>query len=288
MAKERRRDPAVFACLAVTLLTYVPASGVYRLNATVAEHWMYTPSAFLLLALVLTGARLFEQERFRFARVAPVLGGVFALWVVFLGGRTFARTFDWKDQRTFLERTIAAGGDSSRMFINLGALEMAEGNFDKARAHLDRALQQQPEQPFAIINRAALAVQEGDFERAHPLLLRAAKMPLVEAQAHELLTVLQHKQKGETNLTRMRLATRSGAPNWSIQRRYIKLLTESGAPDAAMNELRRCLTTEWYRAETWQLLGEVLTKAGRADEAAEALRRAELYDVRLHEHASRG
>jgi predicted Zn-dependent protease len=137
---------------------------------------------------------------------------VFALWIVFLGGRTFVRTFDWKDQRTFLERTIAAGGDSPRMFINLGALEMTEGNYDKARAHLDGALAKQPDQPFAIINRASLAVKENDFARARELLVRAAKMELIEAQAHELLTVLEHKEKGETNLIRMRLATRSGRP----------------------------------------------------------------------------
>jgi predicted Zn-dependent protease len=173
------------------------------------------------------------------------------------------------------------------MFINLGALEMTEGNYDKARAHLDRALARKPEQPFAIINRASLAVKENEFAQARELLVRGAKMPLIEAQAHELLTVLQHKESGETNLIRMRLATRSGAPNWAIQRRYIKLLSESGAPEAALNELRRCLTTQWYRAETWQLLGDVLGKNGCPNEAAQALRRAELYDVRLHEHGAR-
>jgi protein O-mannosyl-transferase len=287
MAKARR-DPAVFVCLALSLLAYLPASGVYRLNATIAEHWLYAPSAFLLVAVALTGLRILEERRLRARWLAPVLRAAFALWLVFLGGRTFARTFDWKDQRTFLERTIAAGGGSTRMFINLGALEMTEGNYDKARAHLDRALAKQPEQPFAIINRASLAVKENDFARARELLMPATKMPLIEAQAHELLTVVQHKESGETNLIRMRLASRSGPPNWLIARRYIRLLSETGATDAAIAELRRCLTTQWYRAETWQLLGDVLAKNGRIDEAAQARRRAELYDVRLHEHASRG
>jgi hypothetical protein len=52
-------------------------------------------------------------------------------------------------------------------------------------------------------------------------------------------------------------------------------------------ELKSCLATQWYRAESWQLLGELLTRAGRATEAAEAKTRAEAYDVHLHEQLIR-
>ncbi|MGI8436374.1 MAG: hypothetical protein ACR2NX_05655 [Chthoniobacterales bacterium] len=31
-----------------------------------------------------------------------------SVWLIFCTGRTFARTFDWKEQRTFLERTMLA------------------------------------------------------------------------------------------------------------------------------------------------------------------------------------
>ena len=72
------------------------------------------------------------------------------IWVLFLPVRTFLRTFDWKDQRTFLTRTIADGGDSARMWINLGGLELSEGHLDAARQALDRALAKEPENPLRL------------------------------------------------------------------------------------------------------------------------------------------
>ena len=68
------------------------------------------------------------------------------IWLLFLPLRTFARTFDWKDQRTFLTRTIADGGDSARMLINLGGLELSEGHLEAARQALEKALVMEPGQ----------------------------------------------------------------------------------------------------------------------------------------------
>ncbi|MEP6809287.1 MAG: hypothetical protein ABI992_03520, partial [Chthoniobacterales bacterium] len=116
LLRERRRDPSVFTCLILGLVAYFPISGVIPLNATVAEHWLYVPSAFLFLALGLLAARLLQAPQpIRRSLIVSVVG----IWMLFCAGRTFLRTFDWKDQRTFLERTIASGSDSPRMLINL-------------------------------------------------------------------------------------------------------------------------------------------------------------------------
>jgi Flp pilus assembly protein TadD len=80
------------------------------------------------------------------------------------------------------------------------------------------------------------------------------------------------------------LATRTGAPNWAIEKRYIKLLDETGTRSVAISELQKCLRTEWYRAESWQLLGQLLSNAGLQDKAAVAFSFAEAYDVHLHSH----
>jgi hypothetical protein len=52
---------------------------------------------------------------------------------------------------------------------------------------------------------------------------------------------------------------------------------------SAIAELKSCLVTQWYRAKSWQLLSELLSKAGQATEAAWARDRAEAYDVHLDE-----
>jgi tetratricopeptide (TPR) repeat protein len=275
--RSRKQDPAIFACLVFAVLTYLPVSGAVPLNATIAEHWLYLPSAFLFLAAGLAVSRL------RIPTIA--LAAVFSAWLIFLGARTCIRTFDWKDQRTFLARTIAAGGDSSRMLINLASQELHDAQLDAAKKHLELALLKEPNQPLAIINLAVVAIRQESFPIAHKLLDRAKELPLVDAQAHELLALLEFKEHDRVDLMRFRLASRTGPSNWRIERRYIEVLDQSGATSNAINELRSCLRTQWYRAESWQLLSELLAKTGHPQEAAVAMEQAWNYDVHLDAHS---
>ena len=285
MVRARKRNPATFACLLFAVISYLPISGIVALNASVAEHWIYLPSAFFFLAAAVEVGAFLETRkppRRSTIRLGALL--LFIVWLAFLGARTFIRTFDWKDQRTFLERNIASGGDSARMLINLADLELSEGKLEDAAVHLHAALQKNPDQPLAVINLAAVALKQNDFKVAREQLQRATKMPLVEAQAHELLAVLENKENGRVDLLRLRLAARTGPPNWSIEKRYVKVLDESGASAQAITELQACLRTQWYRAESWQLLSQLFAKIGKDREAAEALARANAYDVHLDTH----
>jgi hypothetical protein len=278
MVRARRRDPAVFALLLLATLCYLPVSGIISLNATIAEHWIYIPTAFLFLAATVE----FSNLQHRLSRpVVRAISAVLACWLAFLGVRTCLRTFDWKDQRTFLQTTIAHGGGSARMLINLGGLELSEGKLDLAKNHLKAALEKEPDQPMAVINLAIVALKQNDFKTARQLARRATQMPVVDAQAHELLAVLENKEKGRADLLRLRLASRTGPSNWTIEKRYVQLMDETGGTLAAIGELQARLQTEWYRAESWQLLGHLLTKIGREKEAAIARAQAAAYDVHL-------
>ena len=278
--RARKRSSAVFASLLFGLISYLPVSGIVALNANAAEHWIYLPSAFLFLAVAVELVSLAETLRVRRSIIATASLAI-GLWMIFLGVRTFLRTFDWKDQRTFLERTIAHGGDSARMLINLGALDLSEGKLEDAALHLHAALQKKPNQPLAIINLGALALKQNDFKHARELLTRATQMPVVDAQAHQFLAVLEHKENGKVDLMRMQLASRTGPPNWTIEKAYIQLLDESGGTGAAINELLRGLQTQWYRADSWKLLSELEIKAGHSEQSANALAQARAYDVHL-------
>ena len=281
MLRARKRNPAVFTALLFGLIAYLPVSGIVALNATAAEHWIYLPSAFFFLAIALEIVELGQKLKSRRSTIATTTLVLGVVWMAFLGARTFARTFDWKDQRTFLERTIAHGGDSARMLINLGGLELTEGKLEDAAVHLHAALQKKPDQPLAIINLAAVALKQKDFKLARELLTRATQMPLVNAEAHQLLAVLESKESGKVDLMRMRLAARTGPPNWSIEKRYIQLLDQTGGTAAAINELLTCLQSQSYRAESWKLLSDLHAKLGHSTQAAEALEQARAYDVHL-------
>jgi tetratricopeptide (TPR) repeat protein len=276
LIRSRRKDSAIFGCLVLAALAYLPISGAFSLNASIAEHWLYLPTAFLFLAVALEISQL---------RVpSPALAALVASWVVVLGARTFVYTLDWKNQRMFLERTIAAGGDSARMLINLASQELHEGQLDSAKKHLEAALEKEPNQPFAVINLAVVAIRKEDYATAREILNRAKDLPVVDAQAHELLGILEIKEHERVELLRFRLASRTGPPNWRIERRYIEALDQTGNTSAAIQELAACLKTQWYRAESWQLLSRLFTKNGPTREGMEALEQAKDYDVHLMEH----
>ena len=281
-----RRSTAVFRLLILSAISYLPVSGIVSLNAAVAEHWLYVPAAFLFGAAALEfQSFLFRASGSRLLRSGAIIS--LAAWIVFLGVRTAFRTLDWKDQRTFVERTIADGGDSARMWINLGGLELSEGKLDRAKSALNKALALEPDQPFAVMNLAVVALRQKDFSKARELGQRAVKMPAVEAQAHEFFAVLEFQEKGVANPLRLRLASRTGSPNWEIEKRYVRLLDESGATDSAIYELEASLKNEWYRAESWDLLGSLLRKRGKTSEAEMAESLACAYDVHLDQHKLR-
>ena len=281
MFRARKRNLPVFACLLLAAISYLPVSDIVPLNASVAEHWIYLPTAFLFLAVAIQ-FQAFLQSRGAATRF--IAGAILVIWLLFLGMRTFIRTFDWKDQRTFLEQTIASGGDSARMLINLGSLDLNEGKLDDAAVQLHAALQKKPDQPFALLDLATVAFKQNDFQLARSLIDRARNMPPIAAKAQELLAVLESREKGHIEVLRFRLAAHTGAADWSIQKRYIQALDQTGATGAAINELLGCLQTQWYRAESWQLLSQLEARAGHPDQAASALDRARAYDVHLNAH----
>jgi protein O-mannosyl-transferase len=277
--RAHKREPAIFALLLCAAVSYLPVSGLFSLNANIAEHWIYVPLAFILLAVALQVALI--------VRTSTTLCSVFAfatLWLAFLGVRTFYRAQDWQDPRTFFTRTIAAGGDSARMLINLGGLELSDGHLEQAEMFLQRALAKNPEQPFALLNLAAVALKRNDLSTARGFLEHAQKNPVSLGQAEEMLAMVEQKENGRINLLRLRMASRRDPPSWSITRRYLAALAVTGQMEKAVAELEAVLATEWYRAESWQLLSEYLTRLGRTDEAAKALAQARAFDVHLEDH----
>ena len=95
------------------LLTYLPISNLFDLNATVAEHWLYLPSVGL--CIFLAGVLFDLPMRYLRSTVA-----VACVAVAGLSARSAIRSSDWVDPETFFRRTFAAGGSSSRIGVNLG------------------------------------------------------------------------------------------------------------------------------------------------------------------------
>jgi Flp pilus assembly protein TadD len=250
-------------------VAYLPVSNLFALNATVAEHWLYLPSAFLFLAAAASWN----------GRTRPVWLGFAALWVAALGCRTALRCADWRDPGTFLQATIRAGGNSSRMLGNLASLKLGRGDTTGALRDYRAALARQPGQPFAMLGLSGALIKAGEFTEARQWLERCEKIPLIRADALVNLAVLEFRESGRDRVDLLREAAEINPRFWPLRKRYIAHLIERGETELALRQLREVLGNQPFRAETWELLAKVFDQIGKPELAQMAMRQADLRDL---------
>ncbi|MEI8235324.1 MAG: tetratricopeptide repeat protein [Verrucomicrobiota bacterium] len=267
--------PAGRACLLAAGAAYLPVSNLLALNATVAEHWVYVPSAFLFLAAADGLSRRRLPDR-RFAIGAAALAGA---WLAALGVRTTVRCGDWRDQETFLRATLRDGGRSSRMLGNLALLALGRGDTGEAVRGFREALALEPNQPFARLGLGNALLEHGDFAEARACLEDCAKNPLLRSLALVRLAELDRREMGRDPVERLREAAQAAPRFWPARKQYIARLLQRRDAEPALHELRAVLAQAPYRAETWGMLSRALEQIGRPDLARAAAAQAALRDV---------
>lgn len=266
-----RGDRTTRACLIAAAVAYLPASNLFALNATVAEHWVYIPSSFLFLAAAAT----WDRNR----RLGMFAVAVVAVWFAALCCRTAWRCADWRDQATFLQATIRDGGNSSRMIGNLALLELSRGEVEQAVQGFRAALDRKPDQPFAMLGLASALIQRRGFAEARQWLERCEKIPLVRAAALIQQAELEFQESGREKTGLLREAAAVNPRFWPVRKRYIASLIDRGEIGAALKELHAVLADQPFRAETWEMLGCVAEKIGNPALAKTAYNEADRRDV---------
>jgi tetratricopeptide (TPR) repeat protein len=275
--REWRARSAAGLCLCAAVISYLPISNLFSLNATVAEHWLYVPGAFLFIATVLCAHAALASWN---AGSRIIVRTLLIVWISFLAGRTWAQQAAWRDQRTFLERMIATGGDTARMHINLGNLDSAAGDHPAALAHFRAAIARAPEQAMAWFGLANAAIRARDFATAHTALEKAQVSPLLQAEILQARAILEHLETGRDTTDLLHQAVASAPRNWGIRKRWLEHLDERGQTAEAARELHDFVGRDSYRAESWLLLGRFLEKLQQPGAAAAAYEQAAARDVR--------
>lgn len=246
LARSLRREPAAALCIVAFVIAYLPISNLSPLNATIAEHWLYVPSAFLFLAIALTLREPIQRR--------PMVGAVLIIfWAAFLSARTLVRQADWHDQRTFIERTIAAGGNSPRMLMNLGNVEFAAGHQALALEMYRQALRRSSDQPIIWLGYASILLRAQDFAGASKALAKAETSPLLAPDCLLLRATLESVESGVNPRESLEKAVALAPDNWGIRKRHIEYLREIFMQKEALGELRDFLQRHPFRAESWSL-----------------------------------
>ncbi len=119
------------------LVTWLPISGLFPLNAPMAEHWLYVPVAGMLLVFVELFAEAMRPPVLRRAAPAVVYFVVIALTAL-----TVDRNLDWRDNESLFRATLAHNPNSTRVHYNLAVTyEVLKDNPAGARRHFGRVLE---------------------------------------------------------------------------------------------------------------------------------------------------
>ncbi|MDO8489656.1 MAG: tetratricopeptide repeat protein [Candidatus Omnitrophota bacterium] len=129
------------------LVFFIPQSGIFPINAFVAEHFIYLSSIsfFMLLAYVLN--KSLRKELF------ILVVGLFTVYYIILSA---GRNFEWKNPLIFYKNILKYSPDSFQAHNNLGLQYEYLGRFDEAEQEYKRAIKIKPDLIEAHSNLANL------------------------------------------------------------------------------------------------------------------------------------
>ncbi len=262
------------------ILTYLPISNLFELNATVAEHWLYLPSIGFLLFL--TGCVL--ELPIRMQRSAAVMA---CLAVFALSGRSYVRSTDWVDGETFYRRTLTAGGGSVRVILNLGQIYANQKKYAQAERLFRKVLDLSPTYLVARNNLADVIRQQGKIAEADRILGEAnaaapearKEFPRTWIIALQMAKVrqLDGDEAGALEILERALTEYPGV--WPLISLQAELLRRNSGPAAALPAVQGFVRANWWHLPAQLSLGKLYFEKGDIAQAEAALTIASRLDV---------
>ena len=238
-----RRAPAV-AFLGLAYFIYLsPTSSFLPLSEMVNEHRPYLPTAglFLLgmLGLFLLARRLAQRPRLLFAVVVLLL----ALPLVAL---THARNKVWKDDLTIWGDTVQKNPESPRAQMNYGLALMARANYVEAEQRFRETVRLAPFWDRAHINLGIVLAAQGKTKEAQPQYDEAVRLAPDSPDGYYWRGLFRSKQ---------------------------------GDLAGAIADLQKAVALAHAPLKELQALADNLIRAGRTQEAREAIERGSALDA---------
>lgn len=101
------------------LAAWLPISGLFPLNAPMAEHWMYIPMAGFFFGVCGVSHAILKHAR-PWVHAAAV--AALAAWLVVLTTLTVTRNRDWRDDESLYIATLRENPNSTRVHFNLAVV----------------------------------------------------------------------------------------------------------------------------------------------------------------------
>ncbi len=154
LIRIRKKDKLILFSSLWFFVAFLPISGVFALNAMIAEHWTYLPSIgfFLIVA-----ALIYRLKSTYFLKYFSLV--VFCVIVISYSMLTIKRNRDWKDEVSLYTSTLFSlnGRGSPRLYYNLGCAYLDKGMVNEAIAQYEKAISLNPRRKLLYYYSLSLA-----------------------------------------------------------------------------------------------------------------------------------
>ncbi|MBN1869168.1 MAG: tetratricopeptide repeat protein [Candidatus Omnitrophica bacterium] len=276
MIRARHRSRLVLFALLWFLVTLIPSSNIYPINAYMAEHWLYLPSIGLFL---MASKGLRELSRTFNARI-----GIIVFCAGLLGFYAFLTIRQnkvyWREPISFYQRTLEFAPESFNASNNLGKLYYALGKKEEAVALFKKAIEINPRYADAYNNLAAAFYEPGkNEEETIRLFQEAVKYNPTHAKAYYNLGKL-YGDTGEHEKAALALEKAIWLnPNYVEAYNKLGLIYRiTGRQEEAATLLNKALAINPSYAEGYRSLGTLYNDMGMKEESIASLKKAVAID----------
>ena len=259
---------------------YLPVSNIVQLNATVAEHWLYLPSVGFLLFF---GGCALDLPR----KHGSGLTAIAAIAILALSVRSTIRSSDWSNEEKFYKSTLAAGGTSCRVGVNLGQIYANRGEYAIAEKMFRHILETNPDYPIARNNLASVLVHEGKTAEAESLFARDAEHAKEAGVQYPRtwiavlnLANMRSRAKDDAGAIALLERARADYPEvWELISLESELLRRTQGPLPALRLIENYTRQNWWHHAAWLAEGQLYAENNDVAQSTRALRYAALLDV---------
>ena len=259
---------------------YLPISNAFQLNATVAEHWLYLPMVGFLIFIFGCAVEL----PIRYRHVTTVMALIAA---VSLSLRSFARSGDWANEEIFYQRTLAAGGESARVSVNLAQVYARRGDYAAAEKILRRVLVLTPDYPTARINLGNVLLQLGKAAEAETLFRSLVNVDARISKEYPRtwiaavnLACVRHRAGDDNGAFAVLDSARAAHPGvWELISYEAELRREVTGAQSALPLVETFARDHWWHYGATVAVGRLYAETGDINRADAALSHASWLDV---------
>jgi tetratricopeptide (TPR) repeat protein len=167
----KKSDKLIFFGFGFFLITLLPSSNIYPINAYMAEHWLYVPSIGIFLVASGAAKNLYERKDLRIP-VILFCGGLIIFW----GALTVRQNTYWRDPIEFYKRTLKYSPESGRVLNNISVYYHDKGEKEKAADYLKKAIEEDPDYAEPYSNLGLVYHGQGRYEDAIELYKKAVQI----------------------------------------------------------------------------------------------------------------